>query len=58
MVAFQAQLATIATQLEENVNSELALDVLALSWPRVEPGPGTGAVPGQSAARPAGNRSG
>jgi hypothetical protein len=53
--AFQAQLATIATQLDENVNSELALDVLALSWPHVEPG--AGAVSGQSAAGPAGNRS-
>jgi DNA polymerase III delta' subunit len=58
MAAFQAQLATIATQLEENVNSELALDVLALSWPHVEPG--ARAVSGQSAsaaADSAGNRS-
>ena len=35
--AFQAQLATIATQLDDNVNAELALDVLAISWPYVLP---------------------
>jgi hypothetical protein len=40
--AFQAQLAEIATQLDDNVNSELALDVLALSWPHAAPGAGTG----------------
>jgi len=34
---FLAQLATIDRQLDENVNPELALDVLALSWPHVEP---------------------
>ncbi len=32
--AFLAQLATVETQLDENVNPELALDVLALAWPR------------------------
>jgi DNA polymerase-3 subunit delta' len=35
LTAFLAQLGEIATQLDENVNSELALDVLALSWPHV-----------------------
>ena len=35
--AFQAQLATIAIQLDDNVNAELALDVLAISWPYVLP---------------------
>jgi hypothetical protein len=29
-------LAAIAIQLDENVSPELALDVVALSWPRVE----------------------
>ncbi len=53
--AFQAQLAAIATQLDDNVNSELALDVLALSWPHVAPQAGTGAA-GQSGAGPAGSR--
>jgi DNA polymerase-3 subunit delta' len=33
---FLAQLAAIAIQLDENVSPELALDVVALSWPRVE----------------------
>ena len=32
--AFLAQLSEVAAQLDENVNPELALDVLALSWPR------------------------
>ncbi|MGZ6266763.1 MAG: DNA polymerase III subunit, partial [Candidatus Limnocylindrales bacterium] len=32
--AFLAQLTEVAAQLDENVNPELALDVLALSWPR------------------------
>jgi DNA polymerase III delta' subunit len=36
---FLEQLGKVATQLDENVNPELALDVLALSWPR-----GDGAV--------------
>jgi hypothetical protein len=35
--SFMEQLGTIATQLDENVNPELALDVLALGWPRAEP---------------------
>ena len=32
--AFLAQLATVEAQIDENVNPELALDVLALAWPR------------------------
>jgi DNA polymerase-3 subunit delta' len=32
--AFIARLAAIEVQLDENVNPELALDVLALAWPR------------------------
>ena len=35
--AFLARLSEIAAQLDENLNPELALDVLALSWPRAEP---------------------
>lgn len=38
--AFLARLSEIAPKLDENVNPELALDVLALSWPQVE-GPRT-----------------
>jgi DNA polymerase III delta' subunit len=34
--SFLARLAAIDCQLDENVNPELALDVLALRWPRVE----------------------
>jgi DNA polymerase-3 subunit delta' len=34
--AFMVRLVAISGQLDENVNPELALDVLALSWPRVE----------------------
>jgi DNA polymerase III subunit delta' len=37
LAAFLAQLAAIANQLDENVNPELALDVLALGWPHAEP---------------------
>jgi DNA polymerase-3 subunit delta' len=36
LAAFLEQLGKVATQLDENVNPELALDVLALSWPRVD----------------------
>ena len=32
--AFLAQLADVETQIDENANPELALDVLALAWPR------------------------
>jgi DNA polymerase III delta' subunit len=32
--AFLAELATVAVQIDDNVNPELALDVLALAWPR------------------------
>jgi len=38
LMGFLAQLATIDRQLDENVNPELALDVLALSWPHIESG--------------------
>ena len=54
--AFLAQLAAIAIQLDENVSPELALDVVALSWPRIEAtAPG---APGTSSANaaPAGSR--
>jgi hypothetical protein len=43
--AFLTQLGQIDRQLDENVTPELALDVLALSWPHV-----------QSAAAPASAR--
>jgi DNA polymerase III delta' subunit len=32
--AFLAELAAVAVQIDDNVNPELALDVLALAWPR------------------------
>jgi DNA polymerase III subunit delta' len=61
LAAFLTQLAAVATQIDENINPELALDVLALSWPRVEP-PAAGSAhpavrpaPG-SAVRPAPSR--
>ncbi|MGD0248928.1 MAG: hypothetical protein ABSB75_07745 [Candidatus Limnocylindrales bacterium] len=53
--SFLAQLAAIDRQLDENVNPELALDVLALSWPRVEPRVG-GAATAAPGAGPAGRR--
>jgi hypothetical protein len=34
VTAFMAKLWDVAGQLDDNVNPELALDVLALSWPR------------------------
>ncbi len=37
MSEFLARLSEAAPKLTENVNPELVLDVLALSWPRVEP---------------------
>jgi hypothetical protein len=37
MAAFLARLSEVASRLEHNVNSELALDVLALEWPHIEP---------------------
>jgi hypothetical protein len=40
--AFLARLAAVEVQIDENVNPELALDVLALTWPR----------PGRAADRP------
>jgi hypothetical protein len=33
LTAFLARLSEVARQLDENVNPELGLDVLALSWP-------------------------
>jgi DNA polymerase-3 subunit delta' len=50
--AFLARLGDIAAQLDENVNPELALDVLALNWPRVESPAAahSGAVSGSKAA--------
>jgi cytolysin (calcineurin-like family phosphatase) len=47
--AFLTQIGEIDRQLEENVTPELALDVLALSWPHVE----SGAVAGPGSAAPA-----
>jgi DNA polymerase-3 subunit delta' len=47
LTGFLAQLAAIDRQLDENVNPELALDVLALGWPHVEP---ASANPGVRAA--------
>ena len=37
LTSFLSRLSDVATQLDENVNPELALDVLALSWPRSAP---------------------
>jgi hypothetical protein len=34
VTAFMARLSEVAGQLDDNINPELALDVLALSWPR------------------------
>ena len=34
MAAFLSRLSAVARQLDDNVNPELALDVLALTWPR------------------------
>jgi DNA polymerase III delta' subunit len=42
VAAFLARLATVEVQIDENVNPELALDVLVLTWPR----------PGRAADRP------
>jgi DNA polymerase-3 subunit delta' len=42
MPAFLTQLAAVEAQIDENVNPELALDVLALAWPR----PGGNLTPG------------
>jgi DNA polymerase-3 subunit delta' len=55
LASFLAQLAVIDRQLDENVNPELALDVLALSWPRIEPRVGRAAT-AAPAAGPAGRR--
>jgi DNA polymerase III delta' subunit len=50
LASFLAQLAATATQLDENVNPELALDVLALSWPRIDSAASTAAPAGVSGA--------
>ncbi len=56
LASFLARLGATARQLDENVNPELALDVLALSWPRVESSvsrtatAGTAATPGTPGA--------
>ena len=34
VAAFLTQLASVEVQIDENVNPELALDVLVLAWPR------------------------
>jgi DNA polymerase III delta' subunit len=44
LTGFLAQLATIDRQLDENVNPELALDVLTLGWPHIEPASAKGAT--------------
>jgi DNA polymerase-3 subunit delta' len=54
ITGFLTQLATIDRQLDENVNPELALDVLTLNWPSVEVALATPA--GVGAGRPAGPR--
>ena len=51
LAAFLGQLAEISIQLDDNVNPELALDVLALSWPHIEPVAGPGARAGAGASR-------
>ncbi len=48
LMGFLAQIAVTDRQLDENVNPELALDVLALSWPHIESG--SGPAVGMSAA--------
>ena len=50
LVSFLARVGEISNQLDENVGPELALDVLALSWPRTE------AAANAPANAPAGHR--
>jgi DNA polymerase-3 subunit delta' len=45
LASFLARLDEVAGQLDENVTPELALDVLAMSWPRVEPAATAAATP-------------
>ncbi len=45
LAVFLARLTAVSLQLDENVNPELALDVLALSWPRLEPAAAVAASP-------------
>ena len=42
---FIERLGTIGCQLDENVNPELALDVLALAWPRPSAAASAGVQP-------------
>ena len=59
LTGFLEQLAAIDRQLDENVNPELALDVLALAWPHVEPAsanPGARAAATPGTTHPAGPR--
>jgi DNA polymerase-3 subunit delta' len=45
LAVFLARLTAVSLQLDENVNPELALDVLALTWPRLEPAAAVAASP-------------
>jgi DNA polymerase III delta' subunit len=45
IASFLTRLGEVAATLDQNVNSELALDVLALAWPRVEVSPPVAARP-------------
>ena len=55
LTTFLEQLGKVAIQLDENVNPELALDVLAISWPRVE-APGGASPAAARTPSPAGRR--
>jgi DNA polymerase III delta' subunit len=52
IAAFLARLGEIAGTLDQNVNSELALDVLALAWPHVDAATSTVDAASLVAARP------
>jgi len=57
LAAFLGRAAEVAIQLDDNVNPELALDVLALTWPRVElPAPARSGGAGSGGAGSAGRR--
>jgi DNA polymerase III gamma/tau subunit len=58
ITGFLTQLATIDRQLDDNVNPELALDVLTLNWPNVEVAVAApaGVGGGGGSGRPAGPR--
>ena len=51
LTAFLARLAEAGAQLDENVNPELTLDVLALAWPRAAGAPSS-ALAASSGAGP------